>query len=90
VVIIGGVAVYLRYVKGWSLGDFMYVTKASLQNFRETMQEGKHRLWHYHANSKCVDPAFTLEGLSTWSLLLLSLCAGLNATYSLKCGLVSL
>ena len=46
VVIIGGVAVYLRFVKGWSLGDFMYVTKASLQNFKDSMQEGKHgRCW---------------------------------------------
>jgi len=44
VVIIGGVAVYLRFVKGWSLGDFMYVTKASLQNFKDSMQEGVTKL----------------------------------------------
>jgi hypothetical protein len=38
-VIVGGVAVYLRFVKGWRFSDLMYVTKASLQNMREQVTE---------------------------------------------------
>lgn len=40
-VVIGGVLVYLRFVKGYKLTDLMYVTKSSLNNLKQSMSEGK-------------------------------------------------
>ncbi|KAF8055821.1 TIC236 [Scenedesmus sp. PABB004] len=40
VLVAGGVALYLRYVKGWRLADLMYVTRASLQSVSESMKQG--------------------------------------------------
>jgi hypothetical protein len=40
VVVVGGVALYLRFVKGWRLADLMYVTRASLSSLSESMKSG--------------------------------------------------
>lgn len=39
--VVGGVAVYLRFVKGWKLSDLMYVTRASLSNLSESMKQSE-------------------------------------------------
>eukprot|EP00877_Chromochloris_zofingiensis_P008665 jgi/Chrzof1/4051/Cz13g18160.t1 len=43
-VVIGGVLVYLRFVKGYKLTDLMYVTKSSLNNLKQSMSEGIQRM----------------------------------------------
>lgn len=40
VLIVGGVALYLRFVKGWRLTDLMYVTRSSLSSLTESMKSG--------------------------------------------------
>eukprot|EP00775_Hariotina_reticulata_P008362 gene8362-8546_t len=40
VLVVGGVALYLRFVKGWKLTDLMYVTRSSLSSLTENMKQG--------------------------------------------------
>jgi hypothetical protein len=40
VLVIGGVALYIRFVKGWRFSDLMYVTRSSLSSMTETMKSG--------------------------------------------------
>jgi hypothetical protein len=40
VVLVGGAYVYIRFVKGWSLADLMYVSNATLKGFQKRVQEG--------------------------------------------------
>lgn len=40
VLVVGGVALYLRFVRGWRLSDLMYVTRASLASVSENMKQG--------------------------------------------------
>jgi hypothetical protein len=40
VLVAGGVALYLRFVKGWRLSDLMYVTRSSLTSMSESMKSG--------------------------------------------------
>jgi hypothetical protein len=37
VVVVGGVALYLRFIKGWRLADMMYVTKGALVNMQQSV-----------------------------------------------------
>jgi len=41
VLVVGGVALYLRFVKGWKLTDLMYVTRSSLSSLTENMKQGE-------------------------------------------------
>lgn len=41
--VIGGVALYIRFVKGWRLSDLMYVTRSSLSSMTESMKSGEAR-----------------------------------------------
>jgi hypothetical protein len=41
VLVIGGVALYIRFVKGWRFSDLMYVTRSSLSSMTETMKSGE-------------------------------------------------
>lgn len=38
---VGGVALYIRFVKGWRFSDLMYVTRSSLSSMTETMKSGE-------------------------------------------------
>lgn len=40
-VVVGGAVVYLRFVKGWTLADLMYVSNATLKSFQSRVTEGK-------------------------------------------------
>jgi hypothetical protein len=40
IMVVGGVALYLRFVKGWRLADLMYVTRSSLASMTESMKQG--------------------------------------------------
>lgn len=40
VMVVGGVALYIRFVKGWRLSDLMYVTRSSLSSLTESMKSG--------------------------------------------------
>lgn len=40
VLVIGGVALYIRFVKGWRFSDLMYVTRSSLTSLTESMKTG--------------------------------------------------
>jgi hypothetical protein len=37
IVVVGGVVLYLRFVRGWRWSDMMYVTKASLAAMQESV-----------------------------------------------------
>ncbi|WIA29907.1 hypothetical protein OEZ86_000007 [Tetradesmus obliquus] len=39
IVVVGGVALYLRFVKGWRLADLMYVTRSSLASMTDSMKQ---------------------------------------------------
>jgi hypothetical protein len=39
--VVGGVALYIRFVKGWRFSDLMYVTRSSLSSMTETMKSGE-------------------------------------------------
>jgi hypothetical protein len=41
VLVIGGVALYIRFVKGWRFSDLMYVTRSSLTSLTENMKSGE-------------------------------------------------
>lgn len=43
VLVVGGVALYIRFVKGWKLSDLMYVTRSSLSSMTESMKSGEAR-----------------------------------------------
>lgn len=40
VLVIGGAALYIRFVKGWRFSDLMYVTRSSLTSLTESMKTG--------------------------------------------------
>lgn len=40
VLVIGGAALYIRFVKGWRFSDLMYVTRSSLSSLTESMKSG--------------------------------------------------
>jgi hypothetical protein len=44
VLVIGGVALYIRFVKGWRFSDLMYVTRSSLTSLTENMKSGEQQL----------------------------------------------
>lgn len=39
--VVGGVALYLRFVKGWRLADLMYVTRSSLASMTDSMKQSE-------------------------------------------------
>ena len=41
VVVVGGVVMYLRFVKGWTLSDMMYVTKGAMTSMQESVNKGE-------------------------------------------------
>lgn len=41
IVVVGGVALYLRFVKGWRLADLMYVTRSSLASMTDSMKQSE-------------------------------------------------
>lgn len=38
---VGGAALYIRFVKGWRFSDLMYVTRSSLSSMTESMKSGE-------------------------------------------------
>ncbi len=39
--VVGGVVLYLRFVRGWRLADMMYVTKGALVNMQESVNSSE-------------------------------------------------
>lgn len=46
-VVVGGVVLYLRFVRGWKFADMMYVTKGALTSMQESVNssEPRPRAW---------------------------------------------
>lgn len=40
ILVVGGAALYIRFVKGWRFSDLMYVTRSSLSSMTESMKSG--------------------------------------------------